>query len=173
MRRNNSLKTTSFSRVTTSTSSLLSLRENGLRLVESSTTRQRPSLCGSMRKISLELSPCSPAPISAKSSRDSPAQSLALRRRPSLLMMSISVTLPHALPTLEPASVPPSTSDFPSSETRRISSRLSLTSTMFRSEVPTVSTPRLMTTSTIFPTSVDSAALRSTLFKICTMVSRP
>ena len=146
MRRSNSLRITSSSRVMISIYSLPSLSATGPRLVESSTTRRRPSLCGLMRRISLELSPCSKALTFVRSSRDSQELFRELRKKQSSLMMNTSDTSPHAPLTSELASALQFTSAFPSSETNRTSSRLSLTSTTSRSEVPTVSTPRLLTT---------------------------
>jgi len=133
----------------------------------------KPSSSGLMRRINWESSPCSQVVTSTPSSIDSPVR--AFTSRVTLISSGTvtSATSHLAPPTSEPPWEPQSTSNCPSSPRSGMSSRPLLTSSKYRSEVSTESTPSRLTPPTTSPTREDSVALRRTSFRTCTTASRP
>lgn len=146
---------------------------NGQREEVSSTTMPRPSSSGLMKKINSVLFPCRMEQISTLFSKDFQELLLQLKKLPSSQEMTTLDTLPHAQLTLELHSELQSISDFPSSLRSGMSSKPSLISTTFRSEVFTESTPNQLMLPTTSPTSADSVVPRDNSFRTCTTVLKP
>merc|ERR1719317_1189412 len=124
---NSLLMITSSSCLEIATSSLLVWNVTGLKVVVSSTTKTRPSLSGSTKKISSESSPCNKDLTSQLSSIVLPVESKPSKipstppaRESSCSTPSTDTSTP-AQPTWEPVCVPQSTS--PSQDGTRRESR--------------------------------------------------
>lgn len=126
-----------------------------------------------MRRTSSVSSPCSKVLTSTRSSTAWAAHASTSRRLLNSHVTTTSDTSLHAPPTSEPPFALQFMSASQNFPRNGLSSRRSLISTTFRSEVSTESTQSQLMPLTTSPTSADSVAQRESSSKTCTMVSRP
>jgi hypothetical protein len=135
-----------------------------------STITKNLSWFGLMKRISLELFLCNKVLILEQFSRDFLLLVLTLRKLQNSLMMTIWVILLLVQQTLAQLSEPQSIFTYLSWVSINPISKLLLTSSTFKSEVPTESTQRLMIIFMTSQTRGDLVVQKLILYKICIMV---
>merc|ERR1711997_1118970 len=170
--KSNSLKTISCLKRVIDSLRLVDATETGQKEEVSSITTIRPSLSGSMKKISSESSPCNKEQTLELYSPDLQLLLVRLKRVLSSHMTRALVTSHLAQPTLVLPSGPQSIFSFLILDRKKMSLRKSQLNTSSRFEASMESTASHLTIPMTYPTREDLDVPRFSLSRTCMMASK-